>query len=75
MSRKNLTQFSLNYKWWEYAGNKIRNLGRYEKYLDIPLNHKKYIYRQMQDRYIFDEMTEEKKECIGYKRTIYGKAF
>lgn len=50
------------YKWWEYANNKIRNLGRYEKYSDIPLSHKKYIYRQMQDRYIFDDMTEEEKK-------------
>lgn len=50
------------YKWREYAGNKIRNLGRYEKYSDIPLSHKKYIYRQMQDRYIFDDMTEEEKK-------------
>lgn len=50
------------YKWWEYANNKIRNLGRYEKYSDIPLSHKKYIYRQMQDRYIFDNMTEEEKK-------------
>ena len=50
------------YKWWEYAEKKIQSLEvkpKYEKYSDIPLSYKKYLYKQMQSRYVFnDDMLE-----------------
>lgn len=54
------------YKWWEYAEKKIQSLEvkpKYEKYSDIPLSYKKYLYKQMQSRYVFnDDMLEEEKK-------------